>query len=254
MGLLRKSMSGLATALILGALAGCGGSGSVPSNTQTPEIAITGGVTTMEAVATTNIPADEDSHSVGDAEIPPGVAVAAGESVAIIPDGTEFISGLTGGVRAPSAGSITVNGHLVRAKVARGKITPALGFPAGRYHLEATGPFSVRANGGVLTIQTISLDFDSNGHTLSLPKTINGSIPTNGSNSWTKSLTVTFPADYSSGSATLDITHVNGELKQTQPVTDSGATFRDFSDDPQSHIPAGGIDTLNFTHFGNTVQ
>lgn len=249
---LKKSMSGLATILIFGALAGCGGSGSLPTNTQAPEITITGGVTPTTTTATTAITADGTSHSIGDAEIAPGISVASGESVAVIPEGTEFISGLSGGARVDAAGSIRINGQLVRAKIVNGKLSISLGFPAGRYNLSATGSFRVRGNGGVLTIQTISIDFDSDGHQLSLPMTLNGSIPTNGSDNWQNSLTATFSSAYSDGTAMLDITHTNGELKQTRPVTTSGVTFKDFQDDPQSHIPAAGIDTLHFQHYGTT--
>jgi len=259
MSIWRKRFSGLvAVAILSGSIVGCGGGlSSLPGNTPVP-VNVDGGVTTETGTSTTVITADDDPHTIlvaigGTNEtvsIPAGVSVANGENIAIIPDGTEAIVGLQGGSRAP--GDITVNGKKCGAKVVNGKIHPAIGFPKGRYTLVAEGPFTIRQGSSVLTMQRVSFTFDSNGHVLSLPIGIHGSIPSNGSNNWQNSITANFIGTYGDGTASLTITHSNGTLARVVDLVSNKATFTDFRDDPQSHIPAQGVDLVSFTHVGTT--
>jgi len=256
MSIWRKRFSGLvAVAILSGSIVGCGGGlNSLPGVTPTP-VVVDGGVTADSGVSTTDIPADSDPHTIlvaigGTNEtvsIPAGVAVANGQEIAIIPDGTEPFVGLQGGTRAP--GDITVNGKACGAKVVNGKIHPAIGFPTGRYTLVAEGPFTIRQGSSVLTMQRVSFTFDSNGKVLSLPVKVHGSIPSNGSNNWQNSLAATYNSTYGTGTAHLTITHANGTLDQIVNLdANRVGTFHDFQDDPQSKIPKQGVDLVSFTH------
>jgi len=103
-------------------------------------------------------------------------------------------------------------------------------------------------------MQRVSFTFDSNGHQTSLPNEIHGTIPSNGTNNWTNSITATFLPAYGDGTANLTITHTNGTLARTVDLdAQKKATFTDFRDDPQSHIPAQGVDLVSFTHVGTSL-
>jgi len=243
-----------------GSIVGCGGGlNNLPGIEPTP-VVVDGGVETTSANVTDAVVASEDPNTIlvaiaGTNEtvtIPAGVSVAAGQSIAIIPDGTEAIIGLQGGARAP--GDITINGKKSGAKVVNGKIHPAIGFPAGRYTLVAEGPFTIRQGSSTLTMQRVSFTFDCDGHSLSLPTKIAGSIPSNGSNNWQNSVTATFNTTYGTGPASLTITHANGTLTRTVDLDASRkATFTDFANDPQSQIPKQGVDLVSFSHVGTTA-
>lgn len=249
-----------AAALITGATVGCGGGlTSLPGTTPTP-VSVDGGVATSEGVVSSAIVGGSAPQSAlitvngvqTQVSFAAGISVGAGESVAIIPDDTTFITGLQGGARSP--GDILVNGQPSGAKVINGHIHPALGFPHGRYTLTAEGPFTIRQGSSVLTMQTVSFTFDSNGHVLSLPTSIHGTIPANGSDNWKNSVTAGFNATYGAGSASLTITHSNGTLSRTVALDQSRtATFTDFRNDPQSQIPQQGVDVVSFTHVGTTT-
>lgn len=260
MSVLTKRISNLAAAAILvGATVGCGGGLSGLPPVQPVPVNVNGGVTSVMGTATQAVVADGDSHTIlvnvnGSnvaVVIPAGVSVAIGDQIAIIPDGTTPIIGLAGGARNP--GDVFVNGKITRAHIVNGKLHPALGFPKGRFTLDGEGPFTVRQGTSVLTIQRVRFVFDSDGTSLSLPVEIAGKIPSNGSNNWQNSLSATYAAPWNNNTATLTITHANGTLNRTVNVgADGVATFTDFADDPQSHIPKQGVNLVTYTHVGVT--
>jgi hypothetical protein len=252
-----KRIGGLMVAsIVIAAVAGCGGNGgSVPPNPTNNVVQVDGGVVTQEGSVLTGVAATDSPQTIEvdvngtttQATVPAGIAVTAGEPVAVIPANTLLLNGLQGGAdRDP--GAIIINGKPSGARVVNGRIRPALALPAGHYDLLAEGPFSVRQGANVLTIQQFLFHFDSNGHVLSLPIGLTGAIPANSSNNWTNSVTATFASAYASGNATLRITHLNGVLQRTVTIVGNTATFTDFANDQQSQIPAQGVETVEFTH------
>lgn len=255
MSAFRKGFSGFAIAALASAsLVGCGGSsGSLPAPSPVP-VEVEGGLVTKEGVTDAEIPASDsartalvtvDGVSVV-VSLPAGVAIPAGTPLAIIPADTEFITGLSGGARNP--GDIKVNGKIMGSKVVNGRIRPAIGVPSGRWTLEAEGPFTIRQGSSTLTMQKVAFTFDSNGRVTSLPTSISGAIPANGSNNWKNQLASTYVAPYNTGTARLTITHSNGTLDQVRDLISGVATFKDFADDQQSKIPAQGVNLVTFSH------
>lgn len=246
--------------IVAAAVAGCGGNhGGLPSTPTNNTVEVNGGVDTKAANVNTTVAASDTGEIIEvavsgqsapvQAVTPPDTAVTAGEDVVIVPENTVLLNGLTGGATR-NPGDIFINGKKTRAHVVNGRIVPAIAFPAGTYHMRLEGPFSVRNGGSQLTIQEFILNFASNGHQLSLPASLTGSIPANGSNNWTNSVTAGFTnGEYVDGQATLRISHLNGVLQRTVDLVNGTATFTDFSNDPQSQIPAQGVTTVEFTHF-----
>ncbi|AIE87420.1 hypothetical protein OP10G_4052 [Fimbriimonas ginsengisoli Gsoil 348] len=182
------------------------------------------------------------------AAVPPGVSIAAGESVAIIPSDTTLLEGLEGGADR-NAGDITINGHFWKGvRVVKGRIRPAVVLPAGTYNVRLDGPFVVRQGANRLDVQAFVFHFRSDGHHISLPRKLKGQIPANGSNNWTNSITATFYPAFASGTANLHITHLNGTLNKTVALVGNTATFTDIQNDTQSHIPSQGVQVVEFTH------
>jgi len=254
-----KSIGGLmAASIVVAAVAGCGGnSGHIPSNPSNNVVPVEGGVQSLTGTSNTTVAATDSpqiievtlaDHSVVQAVVPAGIAINAGDSVAIVPDNFTLLNGLTGGA-SRDPGDIKINGHLSGARIVNGHLHPAVALPAGTYTLDAEGPFAVRNGSAQLTIGEFLFHFSSNGHRLSLPIGLTGAIPSNGSDNWTNSIIASFASPYDTGNATLKITHLNGTLLRTVNLVNGTATFTDFSEDQQSHIPSQGVSVVEFTHF-----
>lgn len=241
---------------------GCGGGGhvSLPDNGGSNDtVEITGGVVPVSATTTTDIPASDTpgltlltlpgSASPTEVALATGDAIPAGTPLVVIPAGTSFISGLTGGAR--NSGDILINGKLIRSKVVNGQISPAIALPSGRYTMAVEGPYNIKQGSVTLTTQGASFQFDCNGRQLSLPTGLTGKIPANGSDNWKNSVAATFSSDYSTGTASLTIVHANGTMAQTRTASNGAVTFHDFSEDARSHIPVQGVQSINLVHLGD---
>lgn len=243
--------------IVTGVLTSCGGSTSgVPPLSET--VPVSGGVHTLTAVSNNAVPGDNETSTTIqvtpagstqpiDVVIPPHVVVRVGDHLAIIPDDQEILSGLTTDNRNP--GDIYVNNSKTTSHVINGRIQPPIGLPAGRFVLRAEGPLTVRQGTSALTFQSFVMNFDCDGVQMSLPIDFIGRLPGNGSNNWTNSVTATFASHYQTGTATLKVTHRNGTLSRTTPLSNGVATFIDYSLDGQSIIPSEGVDSITFTHY-----
>lgn len=244
-----------AAAMMIVMMAGCGGSGHhlVPTTT----VPVSGGVTPATGTVTTPVAASDTPQTITvniggtptTAILPAGLTVAAGQSVAVITPASIFISNLTvgaAGSRAP--GDVTLNNEPTGLHIVDGHLDQALALPAGTFTLSGEGPFSVQNGAAILTMQTVSFVFSSDGVQTSLPTALQGTVPANGSNNATNSVTTSFSSNYQSGTARLTITHTNGTLDQTVNLSSGSATFHDFNADQQSQIPVSGVNTVTFTH------
>jgi hypothetical protein len=254
MNVLTNRMGGAAMAAFL-MLAGCGGGSNAPT---AETVEISGGAEAQEGIAQEGVIASDESTTIDvtvngatvEAVVPANVDVAVGQELAILPQNTAFIGGLTEVPQNRGPGDIWVRGRRTGVRLVEGRLSRALAFPAGQYDLRAEGPLRVGQGATSLTMANVRFFFSSNGRQLSLPTSITGRIPANGSSNWQNSVTVTFGVPYRTGTASLSIDHRNGTLSKSDPVDANGtATFADLYQDSASMIPDRGVDRIDFTHY-----
>jgi len=262
----KRSLGGLiAASLVFAMVSGCGGAGSAnngaPPNQTVP---LKGGFTTNTATNPTTVTASPNPQTIAvtppgsttpiNVQIPAGISVPAGAPLAIITTGTTFFQNMIGGSRTtPTAGSITINNQATGVTIYNGTLSGNIGIPAGHYTVTCYGPFSVYNNNGgnqVLTLGKMIFTFDCNGAQLSLPNTVSGTLPINGSSLYGDTITATFPSNYTTGSASLALVGTNGNLSQTRPLVGGSVAFSDLSggDVTLDTVPAQGYVSLAFGH------
>lgn len=251
----QKKVSGLsAAALMVVMMSGCGGSGhlSIPNTT----VPVSGGVTSVPATVNTPVEASATPQTVTltvngtetPVVIPAGVSVPAGSTVAVIPSNVTFISGLQTGARAE--GDVTINDAPTGVTLVNGHLSEAIALPEGQgYTLNLEGPFTLGSGSSKLSIQQgFSFVFSVANGATSLPTTLSGEIPSNGSNNISHTVTASFGTGFTTGSATLTITHSNGTLSKTVDLSGGTATFTDLNAAGPSQIPGTGVFRISFSH------
>jgi len=261
----RRSLGGLiAASLVFATVSGCGGAGSsngAPITTQ-PVVPLTGGAVTTSVVSPTtvvasNVPQQIEVTLPGGSGpvvvwIPAGIAVAAGQSISVIPTATVFFQNMTGGsARAPGnpPGTITINNLASGVTIDNGSLNANLGLPSGNYEATIYGPFQVSNGSQQLNVQAFQFSFQSNGTAMSFPTTINGQIPANGSSNFGNSVTLTFAPAFGTGPATMTIVHANGTLKKTVQVAGASCVFSELGNNGENaQIPLVGVQSVAFSH------
>jgi hypothetical protein len=252
----------VATSILLGTVAGCGGSGSangIGLPPLPPTVPLNGGLAAVTVTSPTTVISNGSDQTIlvtlpGQTQpstvvIPGSESVAAGQSMAIIPANTTLIQNLTGGAtRQGAAGDLTINGLPSTVTVVNGTVSENIGLVAGNYTFLVQGPFTAHGNGNALTIQEFEFIFESNGSVLSIPTTIAGQIPANNSDNWQNSITFTFDPSYGTGTAELDIQHANGTMDKTVTLQNNQATFAKLSNTENGEIPIGGVNLVKFNH------
>lgn len=252
---------GLLAAIAVVGLAGCGGSsgGNVPRR---DTVALTGGAESQAVTIDNAAPANPAGQTISINNgtdtawlAPTTQPVAAGSTIVIVPENTQFFSGLTRSAsRAP--GNIYVNGVNSGISVdENGQTDGNIAVVNGQsYSVFVEGPFAIIGNGKRLDI---SEGFDFNvvvrGNVVSLPFGIDGTIPSNGGTASDMFLSVAYPEPFVDDTLTLMVKKSNGNVEQSRvlsPTVDNGvtagfATFRDFV--PSVTVPAEGVQRVSLT-------
>lgn len=256
---LRFLNGGLLAAMVAVGLVGCGGSSSngVPRRDTVP---LEGGVVQSNATLDTTVPTSPNGQTVsinGGTDTaylaPTTEPVPAGTTLTIIPQGTQFFSGLTrSGSRAP--GDVWVNGRNTGVTVdENGELSENIAVVNNRsYEVFVQGALTIRRGGKELTIsEGFGFNVVVRGNVASLPFAIDGTIPSNGGTAADMFLSVAYPQPFTDDSVTLTVEKSNGDVSQTRTlqatteneVTAGFATFRDFV--PDVVVPAEGVQRVD---------
>ena len=262
-----KKISKLAlAALVVAAIAGCGGSSS--STTPGNQVNVNGGISTGTATSVTgaNATAGPVQITLSDGTIgtlTSGVIPAGGTGF-IIPKGAFLFSNLRfpGGLK-PSRATHAVyqtakNGvpefnliGTVSSNQSSGvNLDKTIVYPtdSGNYDIRLTGPFEVVSGNTTLSIQGgIDLHFEISGGSISLPSTVTGQLPAN--NGSTRAigiaLNMTVPG-FGNRQYRLAITKGGGNLDKTVTANGTAVTFTDLFNQGNATIPDQGISSIYF--------
>lgn len=255
---------GLLAAIVVAGLTGCSGSGgdNIPRRDTVP---LTGGAESQAVTLDNAAPADANGQTItfngGSSAFlaPTNAPLTAGSTVVIVPEGTQFFSGLT---RSPSRspGDIFVNGVDSGVNVDQngeldGNIAIVNGF---NYEVFVEGPLQIQGNGKQLDINDgFGFNVIVRGNVASLPAGIEGTIPSNGGTAADMFLSVAYPQPFTDDTITLEVLKSNGDVSQSRTlsaVTEDGmtmgfSTFRDFV--PSVVVPAEGVERINLRFHEN---
>lgn len=263
-------MKGLVRCWVLGAvavgLAGCGGvegrlngggGNSVPISGGFPEAGGAANGSASSGANPTTVTVEIGGTST-QGVLPPNTTINPGDAVAVIPKGTPILAGLKViGGRDP--GDVYIDGKLAgNLLTGAGTLTENLIFVSGTTHtLRLFGPCEISTGTSVLTIFEVRLSFDvkldpgSGKALISLPKTIDGRIPANGSSTFNNGdnagVTATFNSFWNGATAQLRLEKSNGTLAQERTVSGGKVNFRDITSDSSAQIPSNGLDALVFS-------
>jgi hypothetical protein len=249
-------------------IAGCGGA-SVSTGTKV--VVLSGGVTTTKKTDTPAVPASTGTgtpttytSTIGGVSKTISIAASpdafpAGTPIAVIPDQTPLFSGSLVG-RAPGDISIfgltssgvvavsttfaaalsTVNGNIV--------LNRPIGLVPGIYYASIEGPVNFTGNGGAtLTVGRIDLYFNVNSAgDCSMPTTISGSLPSNGTSTAAAGIQVTAKGvNLAGGSSTLVLSYTGGTKQQSGTYDSSSQiTYKSLGDG--FTVPTNGLTGLQF--------
>ncbi len=255
-----KIFSAAAVAALALVVTGCGGSGS--GTPVTPgTVNANGGIVTLERVAGTSATAAGTDVVITDAGgtelgiLPDGSSFVAGDSFAVVPSGTPFLTDLSLSGRAP--GDVFVDGQLSRIKISNrtsGSLLQGAQFDRkliltrGTHSVVCTGPFTMSNGGQVLTIGQFQflVEVMPNGKS-SIPTSILGTLPSNGGSTQGKSLTVLSNSAFGGRMFQLFIDHSNGVLDKTVKSSLGGAsTYNDLQIGANAQIPNSGLNSIFF--------
>lgn len=271
----RMTFQLFAAAMVLGALAGCGGGGSNESASE-PIVPLTGGIATEAKTDTPSVPATTTDEGVPTtytttvggvtktvyiAATP--TAFAAGTPIAVLPDGLPIINASY--TRAPGDIVLTCFGvndvtevttrfsNIVTVQNGSLVLTRPIGLTPGQYYGSVEGPLYFSANGGkTLTVGSIGFMFEvkDNG-TCSFPTRITGALPANGGNTGAAgiSVTTTSPASFAGGATGLTLSASNGLEAVTGGFLNAQGkyTFRSITG---FRVPNEGLDSVQFSVYG----
>lgn len=260
-----KKFTGLlATALIAGGLIGCGGNGSNPSSSD-EGVTASGGIQQSTAASTTEVPASDTTQLVtlGGASVlvpPTATAIPAGTEYAVLAENIPIISntvGLDAQTRAfgdtiirvlPNGPSVTLSGLFDR----NFQLTRRVGFGPGSYQIEVDGPWEVTGGFKSVTTQKFVFDFTVNAGKATLPTSISGVLPANGTSTGTPGTFVSgnIPGVFAGTEATLKLTAGQSSISKTVTTgsaTGLGSPFR-FEDLVGGFaIPQSGLDSIYYS-------
>jgi len=269
-----------AAAVVSGVLVGCGGSGATVAGTSTT-VTTTGGVTTTTGNSTTTVSSSTSPQQVQvttsggtvTATVPPGQpAISSSTTLAVIPSGTSFFNGLSGVVKPRGGGAgevfisydrntwydtgvlVGTNGTLSQNMVFAAPTTSAFSTPI---FFKIQGPLNFTGSGtsgATLTVGQLILGFfiAADGKT-SLPLTLALNLPANnGSTAGGNYANLSFPSEFAVGVGTLHINWPGVTKIQTKTAVRGLLSFSDPLSDTSDHIPAAGVDTVEFDMIGFT--
>lgn len=269
MSVSKKFFGLIAAALMMGAVAGCGGGGDNP-NVIDDNVAVNGGIPTDTGTSTEAITAGGQTtatltvngQTYSDVVVAPVTQnVPANTPLVVFPANVPIISNLSlgaGVTRDP--GQLIINGQVIEGVTvdSQGRLSEPIAFAPttyvqqNRYSVSFDGPWNIRAGNRELTIGQFIVDFqvDSEGNS-SFPVTISGNLPTNGGSTrdGESFVTATFSPAFSGSTATLRIDKSNGQIQKSLEVSGTSVTFSDLFDaGGNANIPAGGVDVVHFTN------
>lgn len=262
----------LCSLLSLTTLLGCGGS---HATNRRETVALQGGVKSLTINSPYDVTASDSPQEFyvtlpGDSQptaywIPAGISVTKGDPLVVFPKQTVYFLGMTGGASSKGQagggtvasrqgngepGTVLINGRPSGVMMVDGVLNETLGLPCtcGQplYKEEDFGPFTITDfRGRRLTIGKFVWNYDTNGIHTSLPRTVDGAIPANGSFIKGNRLALTFWPEFSNGLAKLELTMPGRTVTRFARITSSGAVFEDLTKDLQ--IPASGLTSIELT-------
>lgn len=252
--------------LVSSALVGCAGDATVSPNPGTPFVPAAGGVqqnqfTVTESRSAGAVPQPVSINIGGStvqAFIPAGVAITAGQQVAVIRENNPVIQGLTVSDTSRAPGDIFIRRRPGTEEVPTGvhlrddgSLSSAIIIPPGLWDVFVAGPLQISNGGNTLNINTglvLSGEVTTTG-IASIPSSISGAFPVNGGSTHPLRLNVTMPTAFAGGNATLRITHGNGVLEQVRQVPANGTfQFHDLVVGGNSSIPVQGVGEVRFSY------
>jgi hypothetical protein len=263
----KKFFGLIAAALMMGAVAGCGGGGDNPTVID-DNVTVNGGIATDEGTSTESIAAGAsqtiditvNGNTLTDVVVAPTTSnVPAGTPLAVFPANVPIISNLTlGAGLTRDPGQVIVNGEVVPGITvdSQGRLSGYLAFAPSDYHtnnryeVRFDGPWNIRAGNRTLTVGEFRVGFEVNNQGgSSFPRTITGKLPSNGGSTLDGESFVSFTVDgaFSGNLARLSVLKSNGNISKSIEVPGTSGTFSDlFEAGGNANIPAGGVDVVHF--------
>ncbi|MGV3617538.1 MAG: hypothetical protein ACO1SV_19605 [Fimbriimonas sp.] len=272
----KKIFGLIATALMMGALAGCGGGGG--NNPVLPDnVNVNGGIPTDEgqavdgsgqpititAGAQRTVDLIVDGQTVRDVVVAPVTQnVPAGTSLAVFPANVPIIENLqlNGLAVTRDPGQLIINGTVIEGVTIddNGRLSDPIAFAptnyvqSGSYQADFDGPWSIVGGNRRLDVGqfTVIFQVDTQGNS-SFPATISGRLPSNGGSTLDGESVVGFtisPA-FAGGSARLTVEKSNGDLSKLVEVPGTSGSFSDLNAQGGNPvIPANGVDRVIFSY------
>lgn len=269
MSVSKKFFGLIAAALMMGALAGCGGGGDNPTVVD-DNVTVNGGIPTDEGTSTEAITSGGqqtatltvNGQTLSDVVVAPVTqTVPANTPLVVFPANVPIISNLSlgaGVTRDP--GQLIVNGQVITGVTvdSQGRLSEPIAFAPSeyttenRYTVSFDGPWNIRAGNRELTVGQfiVSFQVDNQGNS-SFPRTITGKLPSNGGSTLDGESFVTFTVSdaFANSTARLTIEKSNGDISKRIEVAGTSGTFSDlFAGGGNATIPAGGVDTVYFQY------
>jgi hypothetical protein len=265
----KKFFGLIAAALMMGAVAGCGGGGDNPTVIE-DNVQVNGGIPTDKGTSTETIAAGTqqtvditvNGNTYSDVVVAPVTqAVPANTPLAVFPANVPIIENLTLGAgitRAP--GQLIINNQVIEGVTvdSQGRLSNPIAFApseytqTGRYEARFDGSWNISAGNRTLTIGQFIVDFEVNDDAAtSFPRTLTGQLPTNGGSTLDGESFVTFTVDqaFANSDARLTIEKSNGNISKRIDVNGTSGTFSDlFAGGGNATIPAGGVETVYFQY------
>lgn len=265
----KKIFGLIAAALMMGAIAGCGGGGSNPTVID-DNVQVNGGIPTDEGTSSESIAAGAqqsvditvNGNTYTDVVVAPVTQnVPANTPLAVFPANVPIISNMNLGAgitRDP--GQLIINGQVISGVTVddQGRLSDPIAFApseyttSGRYSVSFDGPWNITSGNRTLTVGQFVVDFEVNADAAtSFPATITGKLPTNGGSTLDGESFVSFTVNpaFANSSARLTIDKSNGLISKRIEVPGTSGTFSDlFAGGGNATIPAGGVDTVHFAY------
>jgi hypothetical protein len=265
----KKFFGLIAAALMMGAIAGCGGGGSNPTVDE-DNVQVNGGIAADRGTSTESISANTqqriditvNGNTYSDVVVAPVTQnVPANVPLVVFPANVPIIENLTlGAGLTRDPGQLIINGQVIEGVTldSQGRLSAPIAFAPSeytttqRYEARFDGPWNIRAGNRTLTVGEFIVSFEVNdeGGT-SFPNRLTGLLPTNGGSTLDGESFVTFEVDesFSNSEARLTIEKSNGNISKRIDVNGNSGTFSDiFAGGGNSTIPAGGVETVYFEY------
>jgi hypothetical protein len=259
----KKIFGLIAAALMMGAIAGCGGGGSNPTVID-DNVSLNGGIQANEGTSTESITAGGqqsiditvNGNTFTDVVVAPTTEnVPANTPLVVFPANVPIIENMTlGAGLTRDPGQLIINGQLISGVTVteQGRFSAPIAFAPGRYEARIDGPWNITSGNRTLTVGQFVVEFEvSTTGTTSFPRTFTGELPANGGSTLDGESFVSFSVDgdFANSSARLTIDKSNGLISKRIEVPGTSGTFSDlFAGGGNANIPAGGVDTVHFVY------